>query len=133
VRKLARQKVGDRPSVGDGDNASPVDRDAGEDGLRHVEVRARRVAPAAIVGRERVVRRAEVGSGDYDGAGHAGVRSAAGRVAAHLEAGSTAEAVVEQSRAQRRRVGAVSLAVEVAVSARPSCENTSAICKGGAK
>jgi hypothetical protein len=123
VRKLAQKKQGGRPAVGDGDNAGPVDRDAREHGLRHVEVRAGRVAPSAIVRGERVVGRAEVGGGDYDGAGHAGVRSAAGRVAAHLEAGSAAEAVVEERRAQCRRVGAVTLAVEVAVSACPSCEN----------
>jgi hypothetical protein len=45
------------------------------------------------------------------------------RVAAHLEAGAAAEPVVEERRAQRRRVGAVPLAVEVAVPARPACRN----------
>jgi hypothetical protein len=125
-----------RPAVGDGDNAGPVERDALEHGLRHVEVGAGRVAPAAVVGGERVVGRAEVGGGDDDGARKARVAAAASAVAPHLEAGAAAEAVVEERRAQRRGVGAVPLAVQVPVPARPSCkdgirmENFSTIGKG---
>jgi hypothetical protein len=84
-------------------------------------VRARRVAPAAVVGGERVVRRAEVGGRDDDGAEEARVGPAASSVAPDLEAGAAAEAAVEERCAQRRRVGAVPLTVEVAVPTRPSC------------
>ena len=107
-----------RPAVGDGDNAGPVERDALEHGLRHVEVGARRVAPAAVVGRERVVGRAEVGGRDDDGARQARVAPAPGGVAPHLEAGAAAEPVVEERRAQRRRARPVPRAVQVAVPAR---------------
>jgi hypothetical protein len=113
------------PAVGDGDNAGPVERDALEYGLRHVEVGARRIAPAAVVGRERVVGRAEVGGRDDDGARQAGVAPAPGGFAPDLEAGAAAEAVVEERRAQRRRVGAVPLAVQVAVAASASCTDES--------
>jgi hypothetical protein len=84
-------------------------------------VGARRVAPAAVVGRERVVGRAEVGGRHHDGARQTRAAAAPRRVAPHLEAGAAAEAVVEERRAQRRRVGAVPLAVEVAVPTRPAC------------
>ena len=112
------------PAVGDGDNACPVERDALEDGLGHVEVGAGRVAPAAVVGGLAEVGRAEVGGGDDGGGrqacvGRAGLGS--GGVAADLEAGAAAEAAVEERRAERRRVGAVARAVEVPVPARPAC------------
>jgi hypothetical protein len=122
-RNLQKNQFHHGPAVGDGNNAGPVERDALEHGLRHVEVGARRVAPAAVVGGERVVGRAEVGGRHHDGARQARVAPAPRRVAAHLEAGAAAEPVVEERRAQRRRVGAVPLAVEVAVPARTACTN----------
>jgi hypothetical protein len=80
---------------------------------------ARWVAPAAGVVGQRVVWRAEVGGGDGDAARPA--VGANGGVALELVAGPARRAVVEQRRAQRRRVGAVALAVQVAVPARPAC------------
>ena len=89
-------------------------RDPGERRLRHVEVRPRRVAPPAGVAGERVVWRAEVGGRHRHGAGEA----AAAAAAPDLEARAAALPVVEQRRAQRRRVRPVPGAVQVAVPAR---------------
>lgn len=55
----------------------------------------RRVAPAAVVVGEGVVRRAEVGGGDKD-RGAAGVAPGGVVGALDLEAGAAAEAVVEE-------------------------------------
>lgn len=74
-----------------------------------------RVAPAAVIVRQGVVRGAEVGGGDQDRAGQAPPPLAG---APDLVARAAAEAVVEQGGAQRRGVRAVPLAVEVAVAAR---------------
>ena len=82
-------------------------------------MRPRRVAPATVVVGKREIRGAEVGGGDEN-------RWAAGMAplgvvgALDLEARAAAEAVIEECRAQRRRVHAVALAVEVAVPACPS-------------
>ena len=46
---------------------------------------------------------------------------AARRVTVHLKAGAVAEAVIEERHAQRRHVGAIPLAVEVAVPICPTC------------
>ena len=103
--------------VQDGDDAGSVDADALPGGLRHVEVRPRRVAPAAAVAGLRPVGRAEVGGRD----GHRGAAPApGGRVAvAHHQVALTARrAVVEQHRAQRRRVRPVPGLVQVAIPAR---------------
>jgi hypothetical protein len=105
------------PPVCDGHDAGAVLRDLEEGRLRHVEVRARRVAPAAVVAGEAVVGRAEVGGRDGDGARQARLP---GVVAPQLVAGPAGRAVVEQRRAERRRVRAVPAAVHVAVAARPS-------------
>lgn len=56
--------------------------------------------------------RAEVGGGDYDGAGEAPLRVVH---APELVAGPTAQSVFEESGAQRRRVRSVPLAVQVSV------------------
>lgn len=75
---------------------------------------AGRVAPTAIVAGLSEVGRAEVGGGDEDGGLSGGAPP--GVVAAlDLEAGSAAEAIVEQSSAQCGSVDSVALAVEVAV------------------
>ena len=76
--------------------------------LGHVEVRAGRVAPAAVVAGEAVVGRAEVGGRHGDGARQA---RTPGVVAPQLVARPARRAVVEQRRAQRRRVRAIPLAV----------------------
>jgi hypothetical protein len=89
-----------------------------EGGFGHVEVRARRVAPAAVVAGEAVVGRAEVGGRHGDGARQA---RPPGVVAAQLVAGAARRAVVEQRRAQRRRVRAIPAAVHVAVPASAAC------------
>jgi hypothetical protein len=81
----------------------------------------RRVAPAAVVVGQRVVGRAEVGGGDGDGLAaeaEARVRRVVAGDPVALPAGG---AVVEQRRAQCRRVRAVPRRVEVAVPARPTC------------
>jgi hypothetical protein len=77
----------------------------------------RGVAPAPIVVGQRVVGRAEVGGRDDDGAREAPLGVA---LALHLVAGSAAQAVVEQRGAQSSRVGAVSLAVKIAIPAGPA-------------
>jgi hypothetical protein len=84
-------------------------------------VRARRVAPAAVVAGEGVVGRAQVGPGD----GHRPPLQAPPRlglvVARDLVALPARRAVVEQRRAQRRRVRPVPRPVQVPVPTRPTC------------
>lgn len=53
--------------VNDWDDAATVDADLLPRGLRHVKMLTGRVAPASVVIRESVVRRAEIGGGDGDG------------------------------------------------------------------
>jgi hypothetical protein len=110
------------PAVGDGDDAGAVLCDVEEHGHGEVEVGAGRVAPPAVVGGERVVRRAEVGGGDVDGgAPRVAVLPPGLVLAPDLEARAAALPLVEQRRAQRRVVHAVALAVQVAVPASPAC------------
>ena len=71
-----------------------------------------RVAPAAVIVGEGEVRRAEVGGGDDDGAREAPLGVV---VAPHLVARAAAEPVVEEGGAEGSGVGAVPLAVEIAV------------------
>ena len=82
-------------------------------------MRARRVAPPAVVAVERVVGRTKVGRGDEDRrlSGQAPLRVVH---ALHLEARAARKPAVEERGAQRRGVGAVALAVEVSVAARAS-------------
>lgn len=108
------------PSEGDGDDAGAVLCDVEEGRLGHVEVRAGRVAPAAVVAGESVVRRAEIGGRDDDGARKAPPRVV---VAPKLVAGAATEPIVEQLRAQRRRVGSVAPKVEVPIPTRTSCKH----------
>ena len=98
----------DRPSEGDRDDSGAVLSNLEEGRLGEVEVLEGRVAPAAIVIGQSEVWRAEVGGGDGDGAREApsGVV-----VAPHFETSSAAQPIVEQRRAQRRRVRSVPLAV----------------------
>ncbi|KAG6513946.1 hypothetical protein ZIOFF_024283 [Zingiber officinale] len=107
------------PSEGDGDNAGSVLCDVEKGQLGHVEVRAGRVAPAAVVAGESGVRRVEVGGRDDDGARKAPSRVV---VALKLVASAATEPIVEQHRAQRHRVGSVSPDVEVPVPAHTSCK-----------
>ena len=88
------------PSVHDGDDAGAVDADLLPRRLRHVEVGARRVAPAAVVAGQRVVGRAEVGGRDcHRDAGLAERRVRPLAVAGNLEALPAGGAVVEERRA----------------------------------
>jgi hypothetical protein len=113
------------PAVGDGDDAGAVLGDVEEHGHGEVEVRAGRVAPAAVVGGERVVWRAEVGGRDQDGGPPWPAPPPPGLLLApDLEARAAAEPLVEQRRAQRRVVHAVPLAVQVAVPAGAACSAT---------
>ena len=110
------------PSVHDGDDAGAVDADLLPRRLRHVEVGARRVAPAAVVAGQPIVRRAEVGGGDgHRGAGPLAPRRVRLVVAGDLVALAAGGAIVEERRAQRRRARAVPLRVEVPVPARAAC------------
>ena len=94
-----------------------------EHGHGEVEVRAWRVAPAAVVGGERVVWRAEVGGRHQDGGAPGAAPPPPGLVLAlELEARAAAQTLVEQRRAQRRVVHAVPLAVQVAIAARAACK-----------
>ena len=84
--------------------------DVEEHGHGEVEVGARGVAPAAVVAGLGEVGRAEVGGRHEDG-GAARVAPLGVVVALDLEARSAAQPLVEQRRAQRRRVHPVPLAV----------------------
>ncbi len=106
---------------GDRDDPGGVPRDAEERRLSEVEVPPRRVAPAAAVARERVVRGAEVGRRHRHGGAAGEARPAVVARAPELVAGAAAQAPVEQRRAQRRRARAVPLAVQVPVPARATC------------
>ncbi|KAG6510511.1 hypothetical protein ZIOFF_028535 [Zingiber officinale] len=107
------------PSDGYGDDAGSVLCDVEKGQLGHVEVRAGRVAPAAVVAGESGVRRVEVGGRDDDGAWKAPPRVI---VAPKLVASAATEPIVEQHRAQRHRVGSVSPDIEVPVPAHTSCK-----------
>jgi hypothetical protein len=105
------------PLVHHRDDAGAVDADLLPRRLRHVEVLPRRVAPAAVVAGLGVVRRAQVGR--RHGHRHAPLAPlpAVLGVARHLVALPARRAVVEQRRAQRRRVRPVPRRVQVAVPA----------------
>ena len=104
----------DSPAIGDGDDSGTVLSDLEEHWHGEVEVGARRVAPATIVTGKSEVGWAEVGGGDQDRR-VAGVAPPRILVALDLEAGAAAQTVVEQCCAQRRRVHAVPLAVQVPI------------------
>jgi hypothetical protein len=103
----------------DGDDAGLVGADLLVRRLRHVEVNPRRVAPAAAVAGAPPVGRAQVGRRDR----HRGALLAPlGRlvVARDRVALPARRAVVEQRRAQRRRVRPVPCLEQVPVPARPT-------------
>jgi len=107
------------PPVRDGHGAGAPLRHPHEGRLGEVEVGARRVAPAAAVGVQRPVGRAQVGRRHRD---RRRAPVAPGRARApDLVARPAPEPVLEQRRAQRRRVRAVPRRVQVAVPARPTC------------
>lgn len=90
--------------------------DLEEHGHGEIEMRARGVAPAAVIVWQGVVGRAEIGGcHQYGGAARVAPLAVLRRVALHLEAGAAAEPVVKQRRAQCRRVHAVTLAVQISV------------------
>jgi len=84
-------------------------------------VRARRVAPAAIVVRKSEVGRAKVGGGDEDGR-TAGVAPLPVVCALYLKTRTAAKPAVEECRAQCRRVHTVPLAVQVPIPTRSPCK-----------
>jgi hypothetical protein len=103
-----------------GDDASAVDADVLPGGLGHVEVGAGRAAPPAVG--ELPVGRAEVGGGDDDEVAAAGLAPPGlAAVAPDDIALPARSAVVEERRAQRRIVNAVTLFVQVAIPARATC------------
>lgn len=104
------------PAVGDRYDAGAIFRDFEEHGHGQVEVRARGVAPAPIVVRKSVVWGTEVGGSDEDGRA-SGVTPLLVVCAFYLKTRPAAQAVVEQCRAQRRRVNSVPLAVQVSIPA----------------
>jgi len=108
---------GDEPAKGNRDNSGAVFGDFKEHGHGEVEVRTRRVAPAAIVVGKSVVRRAKVCCGDEDGRASR-VTPLSVVCALYLKAGAAAEAIVEKGSAQCRRVHTVALAVEVPIPTR---------------
>jgi len=78
------------------------------------------VAPPSIVAGQRVVGRAEVGGRDKDGrASWVAPLWVVG--ALYFKASTAAQPVVEERRAQRRRVHSVSLTVQVPISTRSPC------------
>jgi hypothetical protein len=109
------------PQVDDRDDAAAVDPDLLPGGLRHVEVGARWVAPAAAVAGQVPVGRAEVGDGDGDGDARPAPGPVRLAVAHQLVALPARRAVREEGGAECRRPRAVALRVQVAVPARASC------------
>lgn len=107
----------DSPTERDGDNTSTVLSDLKEHRHGKVEVRARRVAPAAIVTWERIVRRAKVGGCDENGRA-ARVTPSWVICTLNLKASTTAKAIVEKCCAESCCVHAIALAVEIPV---PTC------------
>lgn len=106
------------PAEEDGDNAGLPLGDLHEGRLGHVEVGAGRVAPPAMVGVLGPIGRAEIGGRD---GGDGRILIAILRFRApHLEALPAPVPVVEQHRAQCRRVRAVSSAEQVAVPTSPT-------------
>lgn len=106
-----------KPSKNYGHNAGMVLSNVEKGGLRHVEMLEGRVAPPAVVVRQGVVRRAEIGSGDGDGARQAPPGFTA---APHFIARAAHQPVVEEGRAQCGGARAVALTVQIAVSTCPS-------------
>jgi hypothetical protein len=106
-------------AVHDGHDARAPLRHPHERRLGEVEVGARRVAPPAVVGVLRPVGRAQIGGRHRD---HRRAAVAPGGARApDLVARPAPVPVLEQRRAQRRRVRAVPGRVQVAVPTRPTC------------
>jgi hypothetical protein len=89
------------PAVVDGHDAGLVHGDGLARLLLHVEVAARRVAPAAVVAGQRPVGRAEVGGRHGDGGRPGLAPLGLARVAGDAKPGAAHGAVVEQRGAQR--------------------------------
>ncbi|KAF7845483.1 hypothetical protein G2W53_002388 [Senna tora] len=102
------------PAVTDGDDPGTVLSDLEVDRHSEVEVRTRRVAPSAIVAGKSEIRRAEVGTSNDNGR-ISRVTPFGITNALDLETRTAAQAIVEESRAECRRVHTVSLTVEISV------------------
>lgn len=110
------------PAIRNGHNAGAVLGHLKEHWHGKIEMGSGRVAPAAVVIGLGVIGGAEVGGGDEDG-GVPWVAPLPLRLisAFQLEARAAAEPVVEQRCAQRRRVHAVPLAVQIPVPTSSAC------------
>ena len=106
--------VGDSPAETDGYDSGAVVRDLEEHGHGEVEVGPRRVTPTSIVAWLSEVGGAEIGCSDEDG-GAPREAPLGFVVTLDLETSTAAQSVVEQSRAQRRRVHSVPLTVQVSI------------------
>lgn len=107
------------PAVRDGDDSGAILSDLEEHRHGEIEVRPGRIAPTTIIRRKGVIRRAEIGSSDEN----RGIPTTAPpRIidALDLKTSATAKPLVEQRRAQRRRLHAVPLAIKVPISTRSS-------------
>lgn len=84
------------PSEEDGDDSSSILCNVQERRLGQIKMLKRGIAPAAIVVRQSIIRRAKVGGSHSDGAREAPLRIIG---ATYLIACTAAQAIVEQSRA----------------------------------
>jgi len=107
------------PAVEDGDNSRLVDSNLLVSGNSHVEVLERHVAPSTVVvGQIRVGRTEVCCRHSHCSSGYTPSRL----VALHLKACPTAQAVVEEGRAQSCCVRSIALAIQVSISASTSCD-----------
>jgi hypothetical protein len=107
------------PAVEDGDNSRFVDSNLLVSGNSHVEMLERHVAPSTVVVGQIRVGRTEVCCRHS----HCSSRYTPSRlVAFDLKACPTAQAVVEEGRAQSCCVRSIALAVQVSIAASTSCD-----------
>lgn len=109
------------PAVRNRNDSGTVLSDLEEHGHGQVEMGSRWVAPSAIVARESIVGRAEVGSSNEN-------RRATGVTPSRLvgtlnfEAGATAQTVTEQGRAESCSLHTIPLTVQISITTSPTCK-----------
>jgi hypothetical protein len=107
------------PAIDDGDNSRLVDSNLLVSGNSHVEMLERHVAPSTVVVGQIRVGRTEVGCRhSHRSFGYTPSRL----VAFDLKACPTAQAVVEEGRAQSCCVRSIALAIQVSIPASTSCD-----------
>lgn len=109
------------PTVRNGYDPSAIFSNLQEHGHGEVEVSTRRVTPPAVIVRKGVIRGAEVGR-RYQYRRAPGVTPLRVFVALYFKTSTTTLSIVEESRAKRRRVYAVTLAVQITVATCPTCK-----------